>query len=87
MRSKNASGYSKVVGGPCRPLLESPCWRWLIAVLTVTVFLPAAAHAGCEQVTATLAATVQGWTIRERPMRGTRSSPTPMPGWRWSQDP
>ena len=39
--------------------LESPCWRWFIAVLTVTVFLPAAAHAGCEQVTATLAATVQ----------------------------
>ena len=59
MRSKDASGHSKVVGGPWRPLLESPCWGWLIAVLTVTVFLPAAAHAGCEQVTATLAATVQ----------------------------
>ena len=59
MGSNDASGYSKVVGGPWRPLLESPCWGWLIAVLTVTVFLPAAAHAGCEQVTATLAATVQ----------------------------
>ncbi len=59
MRSKDASGYSEVVGGPWRPLLESPCWGWLIAVLTVTVLLPAAAHAGCEQVTATLAATVQ----------------------------
>ena len=59
MRSKDASGYSKVVGGPWRPLLESPCWGWLIAVLTVTVLLPAAADAGCEQVTATLAATVQ----------------------------
>jgi hypothetical protein len=59
MRSKDASGYSKVVGGPWRPLLESACWGWLIAVLTVTVLLPAAAHAGCEQVTTTLAATVQ----------------------------
>ena len=59
MRSKDASGYSKVVGGRWRPLLASPCWGWLIAALTVTVFLPAAAHAGCEQVTATLAATVQ----------------------------
>ena len=59
MGSKDAFGYSKVVGGPWRPLLESRCWGWLIAVLTVAVFLPAAAHAGCEQVTATLAATVQ----------------------------
>jgi hypothetical protein len=59
MRSKDAFGYFKVGGGPWRPLLVSPCWGWLIAVLTVTVFLPAAAHAGCEQVTATLAATVQ----------------------------
>jgi hypothetical protein len=59
MRSKGASGYSEVVGDPSRPLLESPCWGWLIAVLIVIAFLPAAAHAGCEQVTATLAATVQ----------------------------
>ena len=59
MGSKDASGYSKVVGGPWRPLLESLCWGWLIAVLAVAVFLPDAAHAGCEQVTATLAATVQ----------------------------
>ena len=59
MRSNDASGYSKVVGGPWRPFLESPCWGWLIAVLTVTVFLPAAAHAGCEQVTARLAVTGQ----------------------------
>ena len=59
MRSKDASEHSKVVGGPWGPLLEAPCWGWLIAVLTVTVFLPAAAHAGCEQVTATLAAIVQ----------------------------
>ena len=59
MKSKDASGYSKVVGGLWRPLLESRCWGWLIAVLTVAVFVPAAAHAGCEQVTATLAATVQ----------------------------
>ena len=59
MRSKDASGYSKEVGGPWRPLLESSCRGWLIAVLIVTVLLPTAAHAGCEQVTATLAATVQ----------------------------
>ena len=44
MRSKVASGCSKVVVGPWRPpLLETPCWGWLIVVLTVTVFLPAAA--------------------------------------------
>jgi hypothetical protein len=59
MRSNDASGYSKVLGRPRWPLLESPCWGWLIVGLTVAVFLPAAAHAGCEQVTATLAATVQ----------------------------
>ena len=59
MRSKDASVYSKVMCSPWRPLLASPGWGWLIAVLTVTVSLPAAAHAGCEQVTARLAATVQ----------------------------
>jgi hypothetical protein len=59
MTSENASGYSNAVGGPWRPLREFPCWRSLIAVLTATMLLPAAAHAGCEQVTARLAAAVQ----------------------------